>query len=436
MSETSTVIKPSIGVWKAWAMVVGTMIGSGVFMVPSLLAPYGTIALWAWVGAGIGAIIMALALGNVARRMPKVGGCYAYTRAGFGDFAGFLIAWGYWISVWSAMAAIAVAFVGYLGFLFPTISASPSFSILAGLIAIWVLVGVNLKGIREMATLQLITSLLKLSPLVFIGVYGLVSVTPATFDAYTPLNGPFITLFSTAIAITMFSFMGLDAITVPAEDVINPKRTIPKALILGTATAALVYFISTYAVMGILPQNELIVSTAPFADAAMTLIGPLGGGLIAVGALVSCFGALNSNLCCAGQIPMAAARDKLFPSPFARMNKNGVPDIAIIVAGVLASLLLVSNFTKGLLGAYQFILLISTIMTLISYAFATAAGLMIKDRDEALSPKGHLKENVIAILAFAVAMFAMAGSGFETVYWSFFLLMAGIPVYVWIKHKE
>ena len=90
MSENSTVIEPSIGIWKAWAMVVGTMIGSGVFMVPSLLAPFGTIAFWAWGGAGLGAIIIALALGNVARRMPKVGGCYAYTRAGFGDFAGFL----------------------------------------------------------------------------------------------------------------------------------------------------------------------------------------------------------------------------------------------------------------------------------------------------------------------------------------------------------
>lgn len=436
VSTNQTVIKPSMGLWKAWAMVVGTMMGSGVFMVPSLLAPYGKIGLFAWVASSVGAIIIALAFANLARRMPKVGGCYAYTRAGFGDFSGFLIAWVYWISVWASCAAITVAFVGYLGYLFPVVTSSPAYSIMAGLVVIAIIAMINLKGIKEMGTVQLVTSLLKISPLILIGLYGVFSSSPSNFDAYVPSGEPLLTAFSACLIITMWAFMGLDAVTVPAADVINPKKTIPRALIIGTSTAALIYIVSNYAVMSILPQSTLITSTAPFADAAMSIIGPIGGGLIAFGALISCFGALNSNVCVAAQVPMAAAQDNLFPKPFGKMSKNGVPAFGILVAASLGGILLIFNFSRGLLAAFEFILLIATITTLVAYAFATIAGLLVEARDKTLTKAEHFKEGLIAFLAFGVALWAMAGSGFESVYWAFFLILAGIPVYVWMKRKS
>ena len=111
--------KRVLGFWRGWSLVVGGIIGSGIFLLPTLLAPYGLMGLIAWVITGAGAIILALMLADLSRRMPKIGGPYAYCREAFGDFIGFWIGWGFWISIWSAMAAVAVACVGYVGFFIP-----------------------------------------------------------------------------------------------------------------------------------------------------------------------------------------------------------------------------------------------------------------------------------------------------------------------------
>ncbi|MFO1349142.1 MAG: amino acid permease [Gammaproteobacteria bacterium] len=434
--------KKALGLWMATALVVGNMIGSGVFLLPASLAPYGGISLFGWLFTAAGAILLALVFARLSRMVPNAGGPYAYTRAGFGDFAGFLIAWGYWIAIWVGNASIATAFVGYLGVFWPPLATQPVLSIAAALIAVWFLTWVNALGVRNAGVLQLVTTLLKLIPLVAIAAVGLQYLNLA---AFTPFNA---TLASanpqsnfaaiTAVAtLTLWSFIGLESATVPAGDVQNPERIIPWSTVLGTLVTALVYILSTTAVMGLIPAAALVKSTAPFADAARAVWGDWAGYAVAVGAAVSCFGALNGWILLQGQVPLAAARDKLFPQRFATVSADGTPVFGLVLSSVLITALMAMNYTKGLVEIFNFTILLATLTTLVPYLFSAMAELLvfISER-ERFHGKRFVGSTLIAALAFLYALWAIAGSGRDTVYWGFILLMAGIPVYVWLKWSD
>ena len=159
-----------LGLVACTALVVGNMIGSGIFLLPASLAAFGPISLVGWTVTSLGALVLAVIFGRLSRIVTKTGGPYAYTEAGFGEFAGFIIAWGYWIALWTGNAGVAVALAGYVGFLFPGIAASQSASLAVALIAIWTLTLVNIRGVAEAGVVQVVTTVLKLVPLVLIGI--------------------------------------------------------------------------------------------------------------------------------------------------------------------------------------------------------------------------------------------------------------------------
>src|SRR5688572_12737539 len=141
---TQTNASQKIGLWSSTALVVGNMIGSGIFLLPATLAAYGGISLLGWIGSSIGAIALALVFSNLSKLFPNSpGGPYAYTRTGLGDFPAYMVAWGYWISIWTTNAAIAVTFVSYLTVFFPVLSSNSFLSILTGLSAVWFLTWIN-----------------------------------------------------------------------------------------------------------------------------------------------------------------------------------------------------------------------------------------------------------------------------------------------------
>ncbi|NNF16543.1 MAG: amino acid permease [Gammaproteobacteria bacterium] len=422
--------KRILGFWRCWALVVGGAIGSAIFMMPALLVTYGGLGLISWAAAAVGALFIAMMLGNLSRRVTNAGGPYAYARAGFGDFAGFLIAWGFWIALWTACVAITIAFTGYLGALIPAIAASPLLTIIAGLALIWLFVGVNIAGVRESGIVGLVTTVLKLIPLVIIGTIGLLFVNTETLPPMNPGTANSAYLFASAFALTFWTFVGIEAVTVPAENVIDPDKTIPRALIIGTLTIAVVYLLVAFAVMGMIPADQLMASSAPLADAGVRIAGRWGGTVVSVGALVSMIGAFNITLLAAGQTAMAAARDGVFPLIFQRMTKRDTPGASFVIIGILASMMLVMNQTKGLVGAYTFILLISTLTVVIPYAFSAMAGLLLGIHDDKISAARKKREAFVSIVAFAICMWVIASSGEEAVYWTFLLLMAGVPVYV------
>jgi amino acid transporter len=362
------------------------------------------------------------------------GGPYAYAHAGFGDFAGFLVAWVYWAALWSASGAIATAIPGYLAVIIPNISASPMIAFTVAVLAVWSSVAINWLGIREAGIVGLIATLGKLVPLVALGVAGLFLVDRHTFPPLNPSGGPPLVAFVAGFTIAFFSYVGLESATVPAEDVVDAGVTIPRATILGTLTVIGLYVLVTVAAMGSIPRAELASSSAPLAMVGEHIAGRTGSMVVAVGALLTIYSAMHYAIMLSGQIPMVAARDGLFPKVFAQQTSRGTPGIALGVTGALGTCLIAMNSSKSLVSAYTFINLMSTLATVVPYAFCAAAALLIPAAD-AETPEARFRSRVVAVIAFSVAFLATAGAGAEPVYWFTLLLLAGIPVYVWIRRS-
>jgi APA family basic amino acid/polyamine antiporter len=431
-------LKRSIGLWMATALVVGNMIGSGVFLLPATLAgTAGPISMLGWLFTGAGAILLALVFANLGRALPRQGGPYAYARRAFGDFVGFQTAWGYWIAVWAGNAAIAVAFVSYLTVFWPEVGDNNLLGALVGIGLIWLLTATNIMGAREGGIVQLATTVLKFVPLAVIGIVGLFFIDGGNYEPFSP-NGASLSLLSTTAALTLWAFIGLESATVPAEEVKDPERTIPRATILGTVLATALYLVATAAIMGIIPTDQLATSTSPFADAAGEAFGGGWDKAIAAVALVSTFGALNGWILLQGRVPMAAAEDGMFPAPFARVHgKRRTPVFGLVVSSLLVTALMLMNYTKGLVDAFEFVILLATLTTLVPYAFSAAAQawLWLVER-ETFRPLHLVRDVVIAALAFAYSVWAIAGAGDDIVTKGFILLLAGIPVYIGMRWWE
>jgi APA family basic amino acid/polyamine antiporter len=422
-----------IGFSMAVALVMGNMIGSGVFLLPASLAPFGGVSLLGWVVSTAGSLLLALVFAHLARFNPSAGGPYAYTRQAFGDLAGFLIAWGYWISTWCTNAALSVAFVGYLEPFAPTIVRHPPSAAAAAIATLWLLTTVNLRGVRAAGQVQLATTVLKIVPLVVIGLAGLLRFQPAHFAMQAEGTRALAGQVSQTATLTLWAFLGLECATIVASSVREPERSVPRATIVGTLLTAMIYIASTVGVMSLLDPATLSRSTAPFADAARTVGGEGAARFIALGAAVSCFGALNGWVLVAGQLPLAVARDGLFPPVFGRVSAGGTPAAGILIAAVLSTALIAMNSARGLVDLFTFIILLATLSTLVPYAFCAAAGFVLRGPAHRLPWSPAL--SFVSGAAFLYAIWAIGGAGHETVYWGFLLLMAGLPVYVGVARS-
>ena len=168
IEKKSIKVKKKIGLWICIALVIGNMIGSGIFLLPSSLAVYGGVSMLGWLATTVGALMTALVFVRLSRKFPKQGGPYRYAYDQFGSFAGFCVAWSYWVSIWCGNAAIAVAAVTYLGFFWPELQQSPLLSVMVTLSFVWLITLLNLKGVRQAGIFQLITTILKFIPLAII----------------------------------------------------------------------------------------------------------------------------------------------------------------------------------------------------------------------------------------------------------------------------
>src|SRR5262245_16504513 len=249
-----------LGLAACTALVVGNMIGSGIFLLPASLAAFGPISLAGWVVTSLGALALSVIFGRLSRIVVKTGGPYAYCEAGYGDFAGFIIAWGYWIALWTGNAGVAVALSGYVGFLIPAVDASPALSLAVALLAIWALTLVNIRGVEEAGFVQIVTTVLKLAPLTLIGVLGIFWIDPANFTPWNTSGQPDLLAISSAAALTLWAYLGLESATVPSGEVIEPTKTIPRATVIGVLIAAAVYISVTTVAIGVVPSETLVTA--------------------------------------------------------------------------------------------------------------------------------------------------------------------------------
>ena len=426
-----------IGLWASTSLVIGNMIGAGIFLVPAAMASYGSISILGWLFSGIGSFFLAKVFANLSKMLPHAnGGPYAYTHHAFGDFAGFLVAWGYWLSNICAIAAITISLISALSTFFPVLDQSPAVAIVVGLGFIWLVTWLNNRGIKTSGNVQVITTIAKLLPLLVIGIGGLFFMRLQNFHPFNSSGKSVWEGIGTTAAITMYSFLGIECASIPAGSVENPEKTISRATMLGLAITALVYILGSISIMGIIPQKKLMHSVTPYADAAVVMFGSSARYWAGAGVAVAAFGALNGWTLVQGQFPYAVAKDKLFPGFFGRLNKSGAPYAAIIFSSVFTSLFMVMNFTKGLVEQFKFLILLTTLTTLVPYLFCAAGYIIIRFDQKHMRSGGWLSAIFIGTMAFAYSLWAVAGSGQDTVYYGFLLLMAGIPFYVWSAYKK
>lgn len=421
-----------LGLWSATALVVGNMIGSGVFLLPATLAPYGAASLLGWAVSIIGALLLALAFANLGRRYPVCGGPYVYARLAFGDFAGFVMAWSYWISTWCAVAAIAVAFAGSLGALLPGILDTPAHSAVCALGVLWLCTACNLAGVRAAGIAQLVTTVLKLLPLAAIIAFGIGAVNAHAFQPFNPSGHGLLDVTTTTAALALWALLGFECATIPAEHVADAEHTIPRATMIGVALAAIVTVAACTVVQALVPIGTLKDSSAPFADAARSLWGSGGAAAMAAAMAVSCLGALNGWILIQGQIPFAAARDGLFPAIFAKVDKYQTPQVSIVVGSVLATGLVCANYNGSLVAVFTASILLATAAALLPYLF-TAAALWRLEGD---APDRAAWRKPVAVLGLIYSVWALIGTGAQALLWGAGLLLAGVPVYLLMRYRN
>lgn len=425
MSDIASPTAKPLGFWSCWSLTVGIMIGSGIFLLPSVLAPYGLMSFAGWALTGTGSICLALVIARLAGRTSRSGGVYRYAHDAFGDLPGFLIAWGYWAAYWIAMPAMAIAFVGYLGVFLPALKTHPAGQAAIALALIWTVTLINIRGLREAGFVQLVMTVLKLVPLALIIGLAAVSGEPENLPEFNPQEGSMLSLLAATALLTMWAFSGLEAGTMPAGDVTQPEKTIPRAIIAGTVTVTFVYIASTLAVMLLVPADTLENSTQPFADAARGL-GAWGPGMVAIGAMISTGGALNGTVFVAGQLPMAVAVDGLAPKALAKRNAGGAPTVSLLMGAALASILLLANYTRGLVELFTFLIMMSTATILVPLFVSALAELRV-------SWASQKAWAGIAGLTLLYTTFTIIGSGLGVLAWGALLFAVGVPVYYFGK---
>jgi APA family basic amino acid/polyamine antiporter len=428
-----------IGLITSTSYVIGGMIGAGIFVLPAVLASYGSISLLGWIFTAAGAIILAKIFGNFSKIIgDKSGGPYTYSRAGFGDFIGFLVAWGYWISIWVSNAALAITIVGALSFFFPILESDSIVRVVVGLSFIWFFTWINTRGIKESGKVQVLTTVLKLLPLAFVIIAGLFLFDINNFPAFNLTGESNFAVFPIVAAVTLYAFLGLESASIPAANIDNPEKTIPRATLLGTIIVAAVYILGTFVLFGVLPIDVLTNSPSPFADAAILIGGDFGGYFVAGGIAIAAIGCMNGWIQFSGQVPMAASQDKLFPKIFEKQNKKGAPAMGIIIGSLLTSVIMLMNLSDGLVEQFNFIAGIVVFCNLIPYLFVAAAYILVLI-ERKIHINNGIKTLALGILGISYSLWAIYGSGNDTVFYGLLLLLCGIPMYVimkWNRRKD
>lgn len=425
MSETSNApAAPAakvMGFWQCWAFSVGTMIGTGIFMMPALLAPYGGLSFGGWLITAGGSICIALAIARLASRTTRSGGMQIFVQDTFGKLPGFLVSWSNTVACITSTATLAVGFVGYLTAIVPGLGNEPGYQAVIAVTAIWTVTLLVMRGVKDAGAVQLLLTVLKLAPLALVVGWGIVAGKVENLPASNPSGGDVIGILSATALLTMFAFLGLEVGSMSAANVRNPTRTIPRAVVIATTSVALVYILTTAAVMMLIPPDALATSTSPFADAVVTA-GAWAPPLITAGALVSILGSMNGNIFCTAQQAMAAALEGMAPAPLARLNRGEAPWVSLLLTSAIATGLLLLNYSRGLVGAFSFLVMMTTVVALVAYLMCALAELRQSWR------KAHAWVGV-AILAALYAAFAIVGAGQEPLIWGLVLIALGVPVY-------
>lgn len=419
-----------LGFWMLTSLVVGNMVGSGIFLLPSSLAKFGSISLLSWIITTFGAFMIAIMFSKMSLLVPKNGGPYAYAKAGLGNFIGFQTAYTHWISMWVGNLALIIAMVGYFISLWPVLG-NPVYSLILAIVTIWLLTVVNIFGVRPAGVLQITTTILRLVPVILLIVVAAVLFNPHYITDYFDLTSQSPALdINDAASLTLWAFIGIESAVIPYSYVKNPSRNIPLATLIGTGVSAVLYILSSTLILGLLP-NEILANTAsPFIAAAQLAFGSVWGKwFMTIGAIIACFGCINGWTMLKGQVAMAAADNNLFPNIFAVRNKYNVPALGLIVTAILETTLLFLTVRTQLSEQFHIIILMASLAALIPYFYATVSSIIvIKNLEDSFKNKIYL---IIGSLAALYSFWAIFTNGRKALFYGSILVLSSALMYGW-----
>jgi len=414
-----------LGFGMVLALVVGNMIGSGIYLLPATLAPLGWNQMAGWVVTIIGALCLAVVFAALARNLPRAGGPYAYAEAAFGPLAGFVAAWSYWVMTWVGNGAIAVAVVSNLSLVAPVIGKVAGLPALLAVACVWLLTMVNISGVKAAGRVQEVTTALKIIPLVVLiglAVVLLLVGAPHAPDPAVPFTANKV---AAAAGLTFWGFLGLESGTVPADKVEDATRNVPRATMIGVALTGAIYFGISLAFALFMPAAEAASSPAPVADFLGRHFGTHAAEVVALFAAISAFGALNGWVLVQGEMPWAMARGGVFPRWFAKEGAAGTPVRGHILSSALLTAIVLANYQRGMADLFGFIASVSLAAGLLAYLVSALAALkLLPARPGLVAP---------ALVAVLFTLWAESGLGWQAVGYGAGLIVLGLPLYLAVR---
>ncbi|HEV2284814.1 MAG TPA: amino acid permease [Steroidobacteraceae bacterium] len=424
----------ALGLLMCTALVVGNTIGVGIFMLPASLAPYGLNAVPGWLITTVGCIFVAWVFAGLARAFPQDDGPYAYASRALGHGVAFVIMWCYWISTVVTNAVLATGVVGYLSAFFPALAVNHLLAAVTAVALVWVFVVINVGGVRAAGWVQVWSTVVKLAlqvGIVALGGWALFAPHEVS-PVHLPTTPYSLSSVIAASTLALYAMLGVESAAMPAGRVCDPGRTIPRATFIGTLIVAGVYVCVSLIPMVLIPQNELAVSSAPFADLFARFLGRASGKVIAVFVIVSGLGCLNGWTLILGELTVSFARHGGFPPALGKVNAHGAPTRAFVLTAILASLMTLSSYNDSTAGAFTFLNLVVTASNLPVYLGCAIAVLILWRRGEL----GRLRSResrwiAAAVLATLYCAWASIGIGGKSLLWALVPCAAGVPVYWW-----
>lgn len=395
-----------MSLWGAAALVTGSMIGTGVYLLPATIAPLGSIALLGWLAALGAALSLAGVFAFLGMAAPAATGLPAYVQAGLGRFAGVESAVVYWAQAWIGNVGLAVALGGFLAYLVPSLG-GPAARLAMVLITIWFSILVCALGPRVVARLEGLTLALGLAPVLLIAAAGWFWFDPAVFKAsWNPAHVSAGQAVWRSGLIVFWAFLGVEAAAAVAGVVRRPERNVPRATLMGVAGSGLVYIAACGVLMGLVPAARLAGSSAPFAEAARAIIGVGGAAAIALCAALRAAGCLTGWTLICAETTRTAADEGAFPRFFRTRPAEGASGRNLLLSGALMTLVAMGTASPSLAAQFKVLADVTVILNLFIYILAAVSLLRLLPRLEGAGRRGLAAAAAVAAIICSLALIA------------------------------
>lgn len=438
--ESKENLKRDLGLFTATAIGISQMIGTGIYMAPQGLAEMSNplASIIACLITGLGTLLIALCFGRMGEKLPVSGSAIVYTNVAFGETASFIVGWSYWWSNLLGVPAIVTGTLAYGAYFIPGLSDNNLLVFITGSAIIWLYTLLNYRGVKQAGTVNLIMTIIKLIPLAVFFVIAIIHFDSSNMHTVASPENSGLGVLPIAVGYLVWSFMGFEGSSINAGEV-KDSKIVKKATILTASTVMVIYILFIILATGSMSQTSLANSTSPVADIiAMSTGAGWAGTFIALGVFISGLACAGAWVISSARITYSVGKLGIFPASLSKVHPAyKTPYKALIVDAIICTLILAMNFSKGLVEAYNFLILMSSMASLVFYAFGVASEIMLLRRKDAhFNVLIFIKNSFLSMVAFGYAVYAIYACGADYVMFGFIFILIGFPFYIYIKYKK